>query len=292
MVETRIGISGWRYEPWRGTFYPKGLPQKKELEFASRQLNSIEINGTFYSLQWPSSFKDWHDATPKGFLFSVKCPQFITHIRRLREIDEPLANFYGSGVLALGEKLGPMLWQFPPNFKYEEERFATFFEKLPRDLAEAAKLGRKHSDKIKGRAWAPEKPGKQKIRHAVEIRHESFLCESFIRLLRKWKIALVIADTAGLHPFAEDVTADFLYLRLHGAEEIYASGYTEEALDRWAGRLKTWQSGGEPADAKKVLDLATPKRKSRDAYVYFDNDMKVRAPVDAQGLAARMAKSR
>src|SRR6476646_4881945 len=165
MPETRIGISGWRYEPWRGTFYPKDLPQKRELEYASRQLSSLEINGTFYSLQRPSSFRAWYDATPDNFLFSVKCPRFITHLRRLKNIDEPLANFYASGVLALADKLGPMLWQFPPNFQFNEDLFASFFEKLPATVADAAAMARGHSAHVKGRSYIPPKPPKQKIRH-------------------------------------------------------------------------------------------------------------------------------
>lgn len=279
-----IGISGWTYAPWRGTFYPEDLPQKRELEYASRQLNSIEINGTFYSLQKPSSFRSWYEQTPEDFVFSLKGGRFITHIRRLKEIEIPLANFFASGVLALKEKLGPILWQFPPNFRFDAERFERFFELLPHDTEAAADFAGRHDKKWKGEVHT-ETDKRRPMRHAIEFRHESFLVPEFPKLLRKHKIALVVADTAGLHPYAEDVTADFVYARLHGAEEIYVSGYTDEALKRWADRIRAWNKGDQPADARLILDQPPSKRKSRDAYVYFDNDVKVRSPADAKTLA-------
>lgn len=288
MAETRIGISGWRYAPWRGKFYPEDLAQKRELEYASGKFSTIEINGTFYSLQRPSSFRAWYEATPPDFVFAVKCPRYITHMRRLRDIDEPLANFCASGVLLLAEKMGPMLWQFPPNFRFDAEKFEAFFEKLPRTMAEAARIARRHGTRMKGRTAIPAKAGKQGIRHCIEFRHESFLVPEFITLLRRQKVGLVLADTAGLHPYAEDITADFVYIRLHGAEEIYASGYTEKALDWWAGRIRAWRSGQEPADASKVLAKKPLARRSRDIYVYFDNDIKVHAPYDAMNLDLKL----
>jgi uncharacterized protein YecE (DUF72 family) len=280
MPQTRIGISGWRYEPWRGTFYPQTVTQKKELHFASRQVNSIEINGTFYSLQRPTSFQLWHDETPDDFIFSVKCPQFITHIRRLSDIDEPLANFFASGVLALDEKLGPFLWQFPPNFKFDAQRFANFLPKLPRDTDSAAALARHHGDRMKGRTLIPAMKNRP-LRHAIEFRHASFLVPEFVKLLRRHNVALVIADTAGLLPYAEDITADFLYLRLHGPEEIYPKGYPAKALKNWAARIAAWSKGGEPRDAHKIAPRKPPARKSRDIFLFFDNDKKVLAPPNA-----------
>jgi len=280
----RIGISGWTYAPWRGVFYPKGHPHSRELEYASRKLNSIEINGTFYSLQRPSSYQTWYDQTPEDFLFSLKGPRFITHMRRLKDIDEPLANFFASGPLCLNEKLGPILWQFPPNFKFDAERFERFFELLPHDTQDAAKLARKHSDRVKGRAHT-ETDKKRPVRHAVEFRHESFCVPEFMQLARKHKVAVVIADTGKLFPYTEDVTADFLYLRLHGPEEIYSSGYDEPSLKNWAKRIQSWSKGSEPKDAKRVLQKSAPARKKRDIYVYFDNDIKVRSPADARTLS-------
>jgi len=290
MAESRIGISGWRYEPWRGVFYPKGLAQRRELEFASRQFNSIEINGTFYSLQRPSSFREWYAATPEDFVFAIKCPQYITHRKRLRNIEEPLANFYASGVLDLKEKIGPFLWQFPPNFKFNEELFEEFFEKLPRTGAEAVRLARGHGPQVRGRAFVPRsaKGLPRVLRHAIEFRHESFLGPAFVRLLRRQKVGLVVADTAGIHPYAEDVTADYVYVRLHGAEEIYASGYTEAALEEWARKLRAWRAGGEAAGSRKISDAPPVKRSERDVYVYFDNDIKVKAPFDAKKLAEKL----
>jgi len=288
MPQTRIGISGWTYGPWRKVFYPEDLPQKRELEYASRKLNSIEINGSFYSLQLPSSYKTWYEQTPDGFVFSVKGGRFITHMKKLKDVDAATANFFASGLLVLKEKLGPILWQFPAGFAYNEERFEAFFNLLPRDHASAAALGRKHNDKVKCRALTKafiDAP----IRHAVEIRHPSFLTESFVRLLRKHNIALVFADSAGIWPYSEDVTADFVYLRLHGAEQLYASGYTDIMLDWWASRIREWQRGKSPCDTRCVSDRKPPARKARDAYVYFDNDAKVHAPFDAMRLASRLA---
>jgi uncharacterized protein YecE (DUF72 family) len=285
--DIRIGISGWRYTPWRGTFYPEDLPQKRELSYASRQLNSIEINGSFYSLQRPSSWKLWYEETPDDFIFSVKCSRYITHMRRIGDIDEPLANFYAQGLLALKEKLGPFLWQFPPNFKFDADRFERFFEKLPRDTQEAAKLAKKHTAFMKGRTYF-EVDENHKLRHAVEIRHDSFKTPEFIALLRKHNIALVVADTAGKWPFMEDLTSDFVYARLHGDEQLYVSGYTPGALDKWAARVTAWLKGTEVKEAQHASDKPAKKRKSRDVHIYFDNDVKVRAPFDAMGLSQRV----
>jgi uncharacterized protein YecE (DUF72 family) len=288
MRQTRIGISGWTYGPWRGVFYPKELSQKRELEYASRQFNSIEINGSFYSLQRPSSYQAWYDATPDGFVFSVKGGRFITHMKKLKEVETATANFFASGVLKLKEKLGPILWQFPPGFAFNEKRFEEFFELLPKTTTEAAALARKHDDKLKGRVWT-KADADRKLRYAVEIRHNSFKDERFIKLLRRYNIALVLADTAGKWPYMEDVTADFIYARLHGDEELYVSGYTDKALDWWAERIRAWQCGGEPADATKVSSMRGRKCKNRDAYVYFDNDAKVKAPFDAMNLVRRLS---
>ena len=285
----RIGISGWTYAPWRGgPFYPKGLPHNQELAFASRHLNSIEINGTFYSLQRPSSFATWHDQTPDDFLFSVKGGRFITHLKRLNDCEVPLANFFASGVLKLKKKLGPILWQLPPMFIFNEDKLARFFDLLPRDTVAAAELSKRHDERLKGREWTTAEV-KQPIRYAMEVRHDSFKTDAFVRLMRKHRIAIVVADTAGKWPVIEDVTADYMYLRLHGDETLYVSGYSDPALNRWAEKLKAWKGGGQPAAPELLLPEVPPaKRKSRDVYVYFDNDVKVRSPRDAMGLAARM----
>lgn len=282
----RIGISGWTYAPWRGTFYPKNLPHKNELPYASSVLSTIEINGTFYGLQRPKSYAAWYDQTPPDFVFSVKATRFITHIRRLRDIQTPLANFLLSGLLRLNEKLGPILWQFPPNFQFEPKLFETFLSLLPHTTKEAAKMQKHCDDRMKGRTW-PEIDRDRPLRHAVEIRHETFATPEFVNLLRKHNVALVIADTGGKWPMLHDVTADFAYLRLHGAEELYASGYTESALNDWAKKIRAIANGGDAPNANRIGPPAQ-KRAKRDVYVYFDNDIKVRAPFDASRLAVKL----
>jgi uncharacterized protein YecE (DUF72 family) len=287
MAAIHIGISGWRYTPWRGGFYPKGLTQKRELQFASRAVNSIEINGSFYALQRPERYAQWYSETPPGFVFSVKAPRFITHIRRLRDIHKPLANFFASGVLELKEKLGPILWQFPPSFKFDAELFERFLEQLPHTTEQAAALARQHDSHLHGHA-SLKAHGRRALHHAVEIRHESFVDPAFIRLLKRYNTALVIADTAGKWPYREDVTSDFIYLRLHGAEELYASGYTPEALEHWGDRIEAWNHGKQPADPHLIAPKLKPNtRKSREVFCYFDNDIKVRAPFDARRLLER-----
>ncbi|NZA27457.1 DUF72 domain-containing protein [Luteimonas sp. SJ-92] len=290
----RIGISGWRYAPWRGKFYPKGLAQRRELEYAACSFPTIEINGTFYSLQRPDSFRLWHEETPDDFVFAVKGNRFITHLRRLRDADQALANFLASGLLALGPKLGPLLWQLPPNFRYEEERMRVFLQSLPQDTGAALRLARRRETaRMRGRS-ALSIDHERPLRHAMEVRHESFRDRGFIELLRAHNVALVVADTAGKWPLLEDVTADFMYLRLHGDKELYASGYGDDALDDWARRIAAWARGTQPQGARRVVDGAVPRR-PRDVYCYFDNDIKVHAPYDAKSLAqkveARLRKS-
>jgi uncharacterized protein YecE (DUF72 family) len=280
----KVGISGWTYAPWRGVFYPEELRQKDELPFASRQVSSIEINGTFYRQQAPKSFAAWAAAVPDDFVFSIKGPRFITHIRRLADIEGPLANFMACGLLNLGAKLGPILWQFPPSFALDLDRFAHFLDCLPKDTASAAVLAKRHDGWLREKA-ATAIDANRPLRHAVEIRHESFCDPAFVDLLRAHEVALVCADTVEW-PRLMDVTADFLYLRLHGSEALYASGYTDAALDDWARRIRAWTVGGEPRDAERIGPKAA--HKPRDVFVYFDNDLKVRAPVDARALMRRL----
>jgi uncharacterized protein YecE (DUF72 family) len=283
----RVGISGWTYAGWRGRFYPPGLRHSAELAYASREVDTIEINGTHYSLQRPDSFARWHDETPPGFVFAVKGSRFITHLKQLRDIETPLANFFASGVLRLEEKLGPFLWQFSPRFRFDRERLEDFFSLLPRDTKTAADLARRHDHRLAGRAWTRTER-RRPLRHAIEIRHESFLDPDFIALLRQHRVALVFADSVEW-PFAEDLTADFVYVRLHGSEELYASGYSEQALERWAERIELWAGGAQSDDAQLIApDRPPPKRRARDVFVYFDNDAKVRAPADARSLVAKL----
>jgi uncharacterized protein YecE (DUF72 family) len=280
-----VGISGWTYEGWRGTFYPPKLSHKKELEFASRQLPTIEINGTFYSLQRPSSYQHWYEMTPPDFVFSVKANRYITHVKKLNDVEIPMANFMASGPLCLKEKLGPFLWQFPPSMSFDPDKFETFLKLLPRDTEQAVKLA-KMNVLPKERTFFKIKDH-FRLRHAVEVRNNSFLNPWFVELLREHNVAIVFADTAGRWPYLEDLTADFIYLRLHGDEELYVSGYDDESLDFWSDRIKKWRKGKEPADKLTMTDDKIPKIE-RDIFVYFDNDAKVRAPVDAKNLLRRL----
>jgi uncharacterized protein YecE (DUF72 family) len=290
--QVRIGISGWDYPNWRKVFYPDGLPHKDELAFASRAVDSIEINGSFYSLLRPDCVKRWRLETPDDFVFAVKGSRFITHMKKLHDVDAALPNFFASGVLALEEKLGPILWQLPPTMAFDSTRLAGFLERLPRTTRAAVEVAAKHDDRVRDRCYVhtfADRP----LRYAVEARHPSFHDPEFIALLRRHHIALCIADTAGLFPDFEDVTADFVYVRLHGDTKLYESGYTPQALKRWAFRVDAWSHGREVASARLAApDLGPERRATRDVYVYFDNDAKVRAPFDAIALRELVDSSR
>lgn len=286
-TKVHVGISGWTYPGWRGVFYPADLPRRQELAYASRQMNSIEINGSFYSLQRPSTYRRWYEETPSGFLFAVKGSRFITHMKKLRDVEVPLANFFASGVLRLAEKLGPILWQFSPDLRFEPERFSRFMELLPRTTAEAAALAARHDERVAGQSWIQEEHDGP-LRHAFEVRHPSFFVPAFARLLRRHHAALVFADTAGVWPYAEEATADFIYVRLHGAEELYASGYTDAQLDWWAERIRAWRSGRVPLESPQITEDPPGGQSGRDVYVYFDNDAKVHAPFNAISLDERL----
>ena len=281
----RIGISGWRYKPWRGVFYPPKLPQRNELNFAAETFSTLEINGTFYSLQRPANFETWSSQTPADFQFAVKGSRYITHLLRLRDLGNALANFFASGVLLLGKKLGPFLWQLPPNFRFDAERIENFLNGLPRDAGAAKQLAKGHDKWMRGQAAYQVADSGYKLRHAMEIRHESFVVPEFLELLRRQDVAIVCADTVEW-PKITDVTSDFVYCRLHGSQQLYVSGYDAKALDQWAEWVCAWANGSQPATGS-VLKKPAGKR-HRDVYVYFDNDAKVRAPFDAQELQKRV----
>jgi uncharacterized protein YecE (DUF72 family) len=273
-VDVRIGISGWTYAPWRGRFYPRGLGQRNELAYVAERMNSVEINGSFYSLQRRSSYEAWAAAVPDDFVFSVKGGRFITHMKKLAGIETPLANFLASGVLALGRKLGPILWQLPPNLGFDSERIEAFFQLLPRTTGAAAAIAVDHDQRIPAdRALTTVGDPAQRIRHAVEVRHETFRTNEFYELLRRQQVALVVADSPGKWPFIEEITTDFMYVRLHGHDELYTSGYSDESLDEWAAKIRNWVAANQ------------------DVYIYCDNDAKVRAPYDAMGLMQRLGLS-
>jgi uncharacterized protein YecE (DUF72 family) len=271
MAQIRVGISGWRYAGWRGDFYPKGLPQRQELAYAAEHLTSIEINGSFYSLQRPSSYATWRAETPDDFVFAVKGGRFITHLKRLVDVAAPLANFFASGVLALGPKLGPVLWQLPERQEFDADRMASFFGQLPRTTKAAAELATRHDDRLAEDRVLTTAEDDRPLRHALEFRHPSFATPEALGVLREHDVACVLADTAGRWPKIEENTSTFRYVRLHGDAELYASGYGERALDEWAARCRRWADGGE------------------DVFVYFDNDMKGYAPHDAMGLISRVS---
>lgn len=280
----RVGIAGWTYAPWRGVFYPRELTREQELAYAASHLRTIEINGTFYCTQRPDAFASWAGQVPADFVFSVRAPRYITHILRLHDPLVPLANFIASGLLRLDIHLGPILWQFPSNFRFNSARIGPFLKMLPRDTGAAAMLGRKHDHKLRASAWL-EVETRRPIRHAFEIRHESFRCQEFIDLLRAHNVALVCVDSVQW-PRLMDVTSDFIYCRLQGSKELHASHYNNAALDEWARRIKTWAAGGEPADAERVGGKA--KSRKRDVFVFFDNDKKLRAPANAMELIRRL----
>jgi uncharacterized protein YecE (DUF72 family) len=269
----RVGISGWSYAGWRGDFYPRGLVHRLELGYAAERMDTVEVNGSFYSLQRPTSYASWRAQTPDDFVFAVKGGRFISHMKKLRGVETPLANFFASGLLALGPKLGPVLWQLPENLPYDEERLADFFALLPRTTTEAAALAEHHDDKVPEDRALTRAEDERPIRHALEFRSRTYCTEETFDLLRRHDIGCVVADTAGKWPMADAVTSDFVYVRLHGDTELYTSGYSDEALERWAERCRGWAAYG-------------------DVFVYFDNDVKGFAPHDAVSLLAKVSRGR
>ena len=257
----RVGIGGWTFEPWRGVFYPKGLTQKRELEYASQHLTTIEINGTFYGSQKPATFAKWHDETPDNFVFALKAPRFAAHRRVLAEARDSIDRFVASGVLELKDKLGPINWQFPPTKQFDAEDFGSFLELLP---AEAD-----------GRT----------LRHAVEVRHESFCNETFVALARKHNVAIVVAGDSK-YPQIADPTAPFVYARIMGTEEAHPLGYAKKSLDQWIERAQTWASGGTPDDLDSY-GRAAPK-KARDVYLFVISGHKAHNPAAAMALIERI----
>jgi uncharacterized protein YecE (DUF72 family) len=260
----RVGIGGWTYAPWRGAFYPPGLPQARELEYASRHLTSIEINGTFYRTQTRASFRKWAKETPDDFVFSLKGPRYATNRRVLAEAGESVERFLASGVTELGAKLGPLLWQFAPTKKFDEQDFAAFLALLPK-TAEGLPL-----------------------RHAVEVRHASFCTAAFVALARRFGVAVVFADS-DTYPAIADVTGPFVYARLQRTREDEASGYAPAELDRWAERARAWAAGGAPPDLPRVGEEAKASG-PRPVFAYMISGAKVRAPAAAMALLERLAR--
>jgi uncharacterized protein YecE (DUF72 family) len=257
----RVGIGGWTFTSWRGNFYPEGLPQRRELEYASRKLTAIEINGTFYSLQKPETFARWREETPDGFMFALKAPKFLTHSRVLSRSPGAADDFI-DGVLNLGDRLGPLLWQFAPSKRFDAEELERFIELLPR------------------------RAGGRALRHVIEVRHPSFACPAFVEIARRQQVAIAYSDSSEYPSFA-DVTADFVYARLQRTSLDQQAGYPPEQLGAWAQRLRTWAAGGEPLDLPRLTPGRPPKQ-PRDVFAFFINAAKVRNPAAAQALIARL----
>lgn len=281
MGTIRVGLSGWNYDEWRGDFYPRDLPKTRHLEYAAGQVDTIEVNGTFYGLVRPATFRSWRAAVPAGFVFAVKGSRFITHNKKLKDANGALANFFASGVLELDDTLGPLLWQLPANLHFDAERVDTFLAQLPHDTDAARELARQHDDRVPDVAYGPGT--RHRLRHVLEVRHESWLCDDLVRIARRHGVALAFSHAAAW-PYTEEVTAGFVYVRLHGPGEVYASAYGDTALGRWADRLQRWRAADEPADAARIGDRTPPRRKGRDVYVYLDNDAGGHAPREAVRL--------
>ncbi|CAM3552769.1 DUF72 domain-containing protein [Bordetella sputigena] len=261
----RAGIGGWTFEPWRKNFYPDDLPHSRELEYASRQVTAIEINGTYYSTQKPASFARWRDETPDDFIFSLKATRYATNRRVLAEAGDSVQRFIGSGLSELGDKLGPIVWQFAPTKAFDAEDFEAFLALLP--------------DKVDGR----------RLRHVMDVRHDSFMDAAYLKLARKYKVATVYTDSDKYPSFA-DLTGDFAYARLMRASPDNRAGYPPKALTAWAERARVWAAGGQPEDLHYVdAAKAKPRAKGRDVFIYFINGHKEKAPAAAQALLEKLA---
>jgi len=289
MAEMRIGVSGWNYRHWRCRFYPEGLPQRRELEYAASCFRSIEINGTFYGMTRASTVRQWFSRTPPDFVFAVKGSRVITHNKKLGDVEGPLANFFASGILELGEKLGPILWQLSPNFRFDPDRLASFLDVLPFDTRDAVRLARRHDERVSDPGFGPN--GDRPIRHALEIRHPSFFVEEVVEIARRHGVALAVSHSSEWD-YTEEVTADFMYVRLHGPRKLYDSPYEPDELRYWARRLDRWNNGEELAHARRITSRPSPGTPPRDVYVYFDNDGHGHAPDQARALERLMSEKR
>jgi uncharacterized protein YecE (DUF72 family) len=261
-----IGIGGWTFEPWRGVFYPEGLPHAQELGYASAHLTSIEVNGTFYRTQTPATFRKWASEVPAGFVFSLKGPRFATNRRVLKEAGDSIKRFLDSGVTELGDRLGPLLWQFAPTKKFDPADFGAFLELLP--------------ERLGGRA----------LRHVIEVRHDSFRTAEFIALLRKFAMPVVFTDHAR-YPNIADITGDIVYARLQRGKDTVATAYPPKEIDAWAGRLRSWAAGSEPDDLPRVAPTPKAKPSPREVFAYVIHEGKIRAPAGAMALIAKLTKA-
>ncbi|MFO7962010.1 MAG: DUF72 domain-containing protein [Nitriliruptoraceae bacterium] len=288
MGRIRIGVSGWNYDSWRGSFYPDDLPRREELRYAGERFDTLEVNATFYRLATPQRCRRWRDAVPADVVLVVKGSRFITHNKKLAGAGPALANFLASGILALDTKLGPILWQLPEQLHFDAERVDGFLSALPHDTDSAAELARGHDERVEEPAYGSGE--NHRLRHVLEVRHDSYLCEEMVTIARRHGVALAVSH-AQAWPHIEEVTAGFVYVRLHGPDALYASSYGEDELRSWAERLHRWRVAEQPADARTITDRAPPERRERDVYVYFDNDVSGYAPRNAARLRALVAEA-
>ncbi len=288
MGRIRIGLSGWNYDSWRGSFYPDDLPRGEELGYAAERFDTLEVNATFYRLASPRRCIGWRDAVPDDVVLAVKGSRFITHNKNLGDAGSALANFLASGVLALDTKLGPILWQLPEQLRFDAERVDGFLAALPHDTDTAAEVARGHDERVEEAAYGSG--ANHRLRHVLEVRHRSYLCEEMVAIARRHGVAIAVSH-AQAWPYTEEVTAGFVYVRLHGPDALYASSYGEDELRRWAQRLHRWRIAEQPDDARTITDRAPPQRRERDVYVYFNNDASGHAPRNAARLRELVAES-
>ena len=281
MGKIRIGTSGWDYDEWRGSFYPEELPHRRELEYLGERFGTVEVNGTFYALSRPGSFRQWYEAMPPEGVLAIKGSRFITHNKKLNDVEVALANFLASGVLELKDKLGPILWQLPDNIAVAPSRIDRFLGLLPHDSDSAAAVAARHDDRVPEGAVSVEH--NHRMRHVLEVRHQDHLTAQVARIARSHGVALAFSHSSQWR-YIEEITAGFVYLRLHGPGEIYASRYGEKQLRWWADRIRRWRAGGQPAGATRLTDTLPPERTERDVYVYFDNTAAGHAPREATRL--------
>ena len=282
MGTIRVGVSGWSYDGWRAAgVFPDDLPRSREHEWLAHRFGTLEANGTFYRLGSPAMFERWYRAAPADFAYAVKGSRFVTHDKKLADVEVPLANLFASGVLALDDKLGPFLWQLPERLHTDLDRLDAFLDLLPRRTSEAVALARRHDDRVTEPAYGPG--AEHRLRHVLEVRHEADLTPALVTCLHRHGVALAVSDGADW-PLVEQVTAGFVYVRLHGPGALYASPYGERRLRSWAERIRTWARGDEPSHARRISDRSPPPRAARDVYVYLDNDDGAHAPRDADVL--------
>ena len=268
MGSIRVGTSGWIYPLWRGRFYPKDLPQRAWLSYLAERVDGVELNGTFYSLKRPADYRRWADQVPPDFEFAVKGGRYITHLKQLNDIETALANFFASGVLALGERLGPVLWQLPSRTRLNAGRLAAFLAALPQSTVAAAELAEQHDEKVADPLTTAD--ADRPLRHALEVRNETFRDRAVLDLLRHHGVALVMSHSAGTFPYFEELTSDLVYVRLHGSRALYGGSYSDAELAGWAGKIETWAT-------------------THDVRVYFDNDTDAEAPGDAVRLRRQLS---